>query len=247
MTDRRWPRSMRGRADRLGVSIGDTLTLSVLGAPLQVRIASLRRVDRAALDLDFPVLLSPFAAPPPHREIAAVWIAPAAGDDAARTLRSKLSDAFPDAPVVEVAEITGFLADAADGMGRALAGLAAATGVAAIFVLTGAIAAGRRRRLREAVLLKTVGATRRQTLASAAIEFALIGGISALAALVLGNLAAWGATASLIEYRPVIWGRAAMAVRGGGRARGGGPCRHKLGPVAADGTDAAAGVRHGAP
>ena len=54
-------------ARRLGLDIGDTLTLSVLGAPLQARVTNLRRVDRAALDLDFPILLSPFATPPPHR------------------------------------------------------------------------------------------------------------------------------------------------------------------------------------
>ena len=191
-------------ARRLGVDIGDTLTLDVLGAPLKGRIASLRQVDRAGLGLDFPILLSPFAAPPPHREIAAVWIAPATRTAAARDLRAALSQAFPRAPVVLVAEVMAFLQIAVDGATRVLAGMTAATGIAAFLVLTGAVAASRRRRLREAVLLKVVGATRRQVLVATAIEFALIGLAAALAALVLGNLAAWASVASIIDFRPAV-------------------------------------------
>ncbi|MBT6283688.1 MAG: FtsX-like permease family protein, partial [Rhodospirillaceae bacterium] len=191
-------------ARRLGVDIGDTLTLDVLGAPLKGRIASLRQVDRAGLGLDFPILLSPFAAPPPHREIAAVWIAPATRTAAARDLRAALSQAFPGAPVVLVAEVMAFLQIAVDGATRVLAGMTAATGIAAFLVLTGAVADSRRRRLREAVLLKVVGATRRQVLVATAIEFALIGLAAALAALVLGNLAAWASVASIIDFRPAV-------------------------------------------
>jgi putative ABC transport system permease protein len=221
-----WPRDYVGpplvsldawAAGRLGVGIGDTLTFDVLGKPLQGRIANLRRVDRAGLDLDFPVLLSPLAEPPPHREIAAVWTAPSAGPDAARNLRAELSRAFPEAPTVLVGEVMAFLTMAVDGVGRALMALSAATGVAAVLVLIGAVAASLRRRLREAIVLKVLGATRRQVLAATAIELALIGLIAALAAILLGNLAAWGATASLIDFRPELaavfpWLAAAVAL-----------------------------------
>ncbi len=204
-------------ARRFDVGIGDTLTFDVMGEPLRGRIANLRRLDRAGLGLDFPILLSPFAEPPPHREIAAVWIAPSAGPDAARDLRAELSRAFPEAPTVLVAEVTEFLEKAVGGVGTALGGMSAATGVAAFLVLTGSVAASRRRRLREAILLKVVGATRGQVLAATAIEFALIGLMGALAALVLGNLAAWASVASLIEFRPAFtavlpWLAAAVAL-----------------------------------
>lgn len=221
-----WPKDHAGpplvsldarAARRLGVGIGDTLTLDVLGKPLRARIANLRRVDLAGLGLDFPILLSPFAEPPPHREIAAVWTAPAAGPDAARDLRAALSRAFPEAPTVLVAEVTAFLETAVGGVGTALGGLSSATGVAAFLVLAGAAAASRRRRLREAILLKVVGATRRQVLVVTAIEFALIGLMAALAALAFGNLAAWASVASLVDMRPVSaavlpWLAAAVAL-----------------------------------
>jgi putative ABC transport system permease protein len=193
-------------ARRLGIGIGDTLTLDVLGTPLRGRIASLRRVDRAGLGLDFPILLSPFAELPAHREIAAVWTTPSSRPEAARDLRAELSRAFPEAPSVLVAEVMAFLEAVVGGAGRVLGGMSAATGIAAFLVLTGAVAASRRRRLREAILLKVVGATRGQVLAATAIEFALIGVMAALAALVLGNLAAWASIASFIEFRPAFAG-----------------------------------------
>jgi len=204
-------------ARRLGVGIGDSLTLDVPGAPLRGRIASLRRVDRAGLGLDFPILLSPFAAPPPHREIATVWTVPSAGPQAVRDLRAGLSRAFPEAAGVLVAEVVSFLEAVLVGAGRLLGAMSAATGIAAFLVLAGAIAASRRRRLREAILLKVVGATRRQVLAATAIEFALTGLMGALAALVLGNLAAWAMIGSLIGFRPAFatilpWLAAAVAV-----------------------------------
>lgn len=191
-------------ARRLGVGIGDTLTLDVLGKPLRGKIANLRRVDRAGLGLDFPILLSMLDEPPPHREIAAAWTAPSAAPDIARLLRAELTRAFPEAPTVLVAEVMAFLEMAVDGVGRTLVALSAATGVAAFLVLIGAVAASRRRRLREAIVLKVLGGTRRQVLAATAIEFAIIGLVAALAALVLGNLAAWVSIASLIDFRPVL-------------------------------------------
>ncbi len=191
-------------ARRLSVGIGDTLSLDVLGTPLQGRIASLRRIDRAGLGLDFPILLSPFATPPPHREIAAIWTDPSAGPDALRELRATMTRTFPGAPAVLVAEVTAVVETAVAGAGRVLAGMSAATGLAALLVLAGAVAASRRRRLREAILLKVVGATRRQVLAATAIEFALIGLVAALAGLLLGNLAAWASIANLIDFHPAL-------------------------------------------
>ncbi len=191
-------------ARRFDVGLGDTLTLDVLGKPLRAKIANLRRVDRAGLGLDFPILLSPLAEPPPHREIAAVWTAPAAEPDIARDLRAALSLAFPEAPTVLVAEVMAFIETAVDGAGRTLVALSAATGVAAFLVLIGAVVASRRRRLREAIVLKVLGATRRQVLVATAIELALIGFMAGLAALALGNLAAWVSIAGLIDFRPVL-------------------------------------------
>lgn len=187
-------------AHKLGVTVGDSLTLTVLGKPVQARIANLRTVDWAGLDLDFPVLLSPPSDPPPHREIAALWVAP----EAAVRVKSELAEAFPETPTILVDEVIRFLQGVADHAATLLTAVSAATGLAALPVLGGAVAASRRRRTRESVLLKTLGATRRQALGIAAIEFGLIGLAAATAALLLGNLAAWAAIGDFAIFRPAL-------------------------------------------
>ena len=188
-------------AEKLGVTVGDLLTLNVLGEPLEGRIANLRRVDWAGLDLDFPILLSPPADPPPHREVAALWLR----DEAAlETVRAALAGAFPESPTIEVAEVIGFLAGVAARGGEMMTALAAASGFAALLVLAGAVLAGQRRRAQEAVLLKMLGATRRQLAVAALLEYALIAAAAGLAALLLGNLAAWAAIGGWLDFRPAL-------------------------------------------
>jgi putative ABC transport system permease protein len=59
-------------------------------------------------------------------------------------------------------------------------------------VLIGAVAGTRRQRIREGVLLKTLGATRRQVMRIALAEYASLGILSAIASLGLATAAAWG-------------------------------------------------------
>ncbi len=59
-------------------------------------------------------------------------------------------------------------------------------------VLAGAVAAGQRRRMAEAIILKTLGATRRQIRAAWLVEFGAIGAVAGLLAAVVGTAASWG-------------------------------------------------------
>ncbi|MEQ8252255.1 MAG: FtsX-like permease family protein [Oceanibaculum nanhaiense] len=221
-----WPADYKGPpllsvdarvAEKLRVTVGDLLTLNVLGEPLEGRIANLRRVDWAGLGLDFPILLSPPADPPPHREIAALWLSDGAEEAALAALRTALAGAFPESPTIEVAEVIGFLAGVAARGGQVMTALAAASGFAALLVLAGAVLAGRRRRAREAVLLKMLGATRWQLAAATLLEYGLIAVAAGLAALLLGNLAAWAAIGGWLDFRPalgsaLVWLAGAVAV-----------------------------------
>ena len=185
------PASLDTGCDTLGLDIGDTLTLSVLGSASQARVTNLRRVDRAALDLDFPTCCRPSRprrrtgrSPPcgPHHPPV-----PMATD-----LRGKISQAFPEAPVVVVSEITAFLVKSADRLGRALGGLAAATGLAAFLAPHGYGCRQPTPMPSRGNSAETVGATRRQTLGANGIEFTIIALVAAVAALVLGNLRVGG-------------------------------------------------------
>ncbi len=181
-------------ADRLGVGVGDTLTLNILGRPRTVEIANLRRIDWTNLGLDFPILLSPPAEPPPHTEVAAVWAAPGAIAPVVAAAR----EAFPETPPIRVAPVLAALSEMLAGATQALSLTSGVTVAAALLVLAGSVAAGYRRRVREMVLLKVVGARPRQLVAACALEFALLGAAAASLACLLGTAIAWAVVSRIM-------------------------------------------------
>ena len=97
-------------------------------------------------------------------------------------------------PSVSVIEVRGVLGQVRDLVGQVAAAIAAAAGVAVaagIAVLIGAIAAAREARTYDAVILRTLGATRAQLLAAQALEYALLGALVTFVALALGLGGAW--------------------------------------------------------
>lgn len=219
-----WPADHRGSplasldaevAGKLGIELGDTLTLILLGRPVEVTVANLRRVDWTRLALDFPILLSPPAEPPPHGEVAAVW----APDAALSAIEAAVLTALPETPPIRIAPVLASLSAMVEGAGRALTAAAGVTVVAALLVLAGSIAAGYRRRLREMVLLKVVGARPRQLFAACLAEFLLLGLATAAVASCLGSAAAWAVGRRIMPDRwvflpqvPLLLSLAALAV-----------------------------------
>ena len=191
-------------AGRLGIKIGDTLTLSIEGKPFKARVANLRDVARTALHLDFPILLSPFSKPPPHKEIGAIWTKPKAGPDIVEKLRRDLSRTFPDTPAILVADIIAFLTRITDKVGTLFNWVALIVGISAILVSAGVVTATRRYRLKEAVVLRTLGASRGQILTATVIELTVTGVVAGLAALIIGNIGIWAAAGELINFQPIF-------------------------------------------
>jgi putative ABC transport system permease protein len=90
------------------------------------------------------------------------------------------------------------------------------TVLAGILVLAGAIAAGHRARLYDAVVLKVLGATRGRLALVYTIEYGLLGGLAGFAALFAGTLAAWAVAYWVLEIPFVFDGRAlAFTILGG--------------------------------
>jgi len=72
--------------------------------------------------------------------------------------------------------------------------------LAGILVLAGAAAAGHRRRVYDAVVLKVLGATRGRVLAAYAIEYGLLGAATAVIAGFVGTLAAWAVVTRMMQF-----------------------------------------------
>jgi putative ABC transport system permease protein len=172
-----------------GVRLGDSICVNVLGRDLDLRVASLRDVAWRSFGLNFTLVASPgLLARAPHTHIATVR-ADAAVQGA--VLRD-VTDAFPNITGILVADVLAAVAALLGQIGAALAATGSLTLAAGALVLAGAVAAGQRRRIREAVILKTLGATRAQVRATWLVEFGLLGATAGLLAAAVGTAASWG-------------------------------------------------------
>ncbi len=204
------------QAAEMGLKLGDSVTINVLGRDLTATIASLRDVHFDTMGINFLMILDPAALTgAPHSDIATVYATPAAE----APLLSAVGDAFPNVTGIGVREAIARVAGALDGIAAATRWAAAATLSTGLVVLVGAAAAGERRRAYEAAVLKTIGATRGRILASFALRAALTGAAAGVVAVVAGGLAGWVVTRFVMEgdFRFAV-GNALAIVAGGAAA-----------------------------
>ncbi|MEA2920585.1 MAG: putative transport system permease protein [Bradyrhizobium sp.] len=178
-------------ADGLGLRIGDEIVVNVLGRDIRATIGNLRTVDWQGLGINFVLVFSPNAfTGAPHSHIATLTEShpDAAGD--ARIIKS-VADAFPMVTSVRVREALETIGTVVTNLVLAIRGASAVTLISAILVLGGALAAGHRHRVYDAVILKTLGATRARLLGAYAMEYLMIGLATAIFGAVAGSVAAW--------------------------------------------------------
>ena len=179
-------------AKKLGLKLGDSVTVNILGRNVTARIANLREVKWESLALNFVLVFSPNTlAGAPHNLLATVTLPKDASLAAEAKLARDLGRAFPATTAIRVK-------DAIDAFGvifnRVMVAVRAAGSVtllAGALVLAGALATAQRRRIKQAVILKTLGATRRRILVSHLLEYLILALLTSLIALLIGSVAAW--------------------------------------------------------
>jgi putative ABC transport system permease protein len=178
-------------ADRLKLKIGDEIAVNVLGRDITARISNLRNVDWQGLGINFVLVFSPNAfkgAPHSHVATLSETHPDPAGD--ARIIK-QVADAFPMVTSVRVREALETIGTVVTNLVLAIRGASAVTLISAILVLGGALAAGHRHRVYDAVILKTLGATRARLLGAYALEYLMIGLATAVFGVIAGSIAAW--------------------------------------------------------
>ncbi|HXP97022.1 MAG TPA: FtsX-like permease family protein [Telmatospirillum sp.] len=185
-----------GIAKGFGLTVGETITVNVLGREITAAVANLREIDWSSLSMNFTFILTPQAlAGAPSTYIATVQT-PAGRESA---VERAITAALPNASSIRVKEALELVKAVVTNAGMAIRGAALVTLVAGALVLAGAIAAGRQRRTREAVLLKVLGARRADLLQALVLEFALLGTATAVLAAILGSLAAWAVLVHVLK------------------------------------------------
>ncbi len=188
-------------AEELGLKIGDTVTVNVLGRNITAKIANFRQVQWETLAINFVMVFSPNTfAGAPHSWLATLTDANAAPEQEANVLRT-VTQTFPAVTSVRVKDAIEVANDLISQLAVAIRWAASVGLLAAILVLAGALAAGNRARQHDAVVLKTLGATRLTLIRAFIYEYALLGLATAVFALGAGGLAAWFVVVKLMNLQ----------------------------------------------
>jgi len=190
-------------AEGLGLRIGDEIVVNVLGRNISARIANLRDVDWQSLGINFVLVFSPNTfRGAPHTHMATLTFAHN-GNGAERATEERLirdvAATYPSVSSVRVREALDAIGAIVKNLVLAVRGASVVTLLSAALVLGGALAAGHRHRVYDAVILKTLGATRRRLLAAYAIEYLLLAAATAAFGVLAGALSAWAIVTELMH------------------------------------------------
>ncbi|MEM6476505.1 MAG: FtsX-like permease family protein [Pseudomonadota bacterium] len=209
----------RDAAEALGLEVGDYLTIGVLGTERSTRIANVREIDWESMGFNFALVFSPNAlADAPHNLAATIELSEDGNAQARGALLRDLVQEFPSSSVIETGDVLEEARTILEQVGLATLAAAAVAVLAGLAVLMGAIAAARAARTYDTVVLRVLGASRRQVLMMQLAEYGLIAAALALVALGLGSTLAWVIITQLFEFDWLPdWG-AVLAVLGIGLA-----------------------------
>ncbi|MVZ96514.1 FtsX-like permease family protein [Sphingorhabdus sp. IMCC26285] len=201
-----WPANYKGPplisleaevAATLGLKVGDSMTVSLLGVEVPAKIASLRTVKWDNFGLNYVMVFSPGSLDAaPHNMVATLTVS----KKAERILAKAIPPAFPSASLIEVGEVTAQITTLLTQMAQAIAAAASIAILAGIAVLVGAIAAARQSRIYDSVIMKMLGSSRGQILGAQALEYGILAIILGLLSLALGMAAAWYVVVQIFDF-----------------------------------------------
>jgi putative ABC transport system permease protein len=180
----------KGIADTLRVGLGDELQFEIQGVPLTTRIASLRKVDWQRVQPNFFVVFPEGVLESAPQFFAVV--ARAESNQAAANLQRAVVERFPNVSAIDLSLILATLNSILAKVSAAMRFIAFFTIITGFAVLASAVLGSRAQRLRESILLRTLGAPRAQILGVIAAEYLLLGVTAGLAGAILGVAATWG-------------------------------------------------------
>ncbi|MEY2707279.1 MAG: hypothetical protein RI905_1031 [Pseudomonadota bacterium] len=176
-----------GIAKTLQLKLGDQLMFDIAGLNVQAKITSIRQLDWGSMRVNFFAILPPTL----MSEMPQTWITAyrqTPSKDKQLPIDIALVAKFPNITVVDVESALNQVQDVLDRLSAAIELLFLFTIAAGVLVLGAALGATQDERLKDAALLKTLGASRTQIQKSFFTELLVIGLIS-------GSLAGGGAVA----------------------------------------------------
>ncbi|WDR06306.1 FtsX-like permease family protein [Devosia rhodophyticola] len=180
----------------LGLTLGDTMEMNILGRPITLTIASFRAIDWRAPTFNFRIILSPgIIDKAPQSYMGTIKVA----EDAGPTVEQQLVEAFPLLTFIPVGDAIARAQSILQSLIQAVALVSGLALVAGVLVLAGALSVGRSQREADAVVMKVLGATRRDVISAFLLEYLLLGALATVLATIIAGLGAWAVSQFLLE------------------------------------------------
>jgi putative ABC transport system permease protein len=178
-----------GIAKDLRVAVGDEIVFDVQGIPLRTKIASVREVDWRRVQPNFFVVFPRGCL----EEAPAFHVMTLRVDSPVQSaaLQREVVQKFPNVSAIDLTLILQTVETILNKISFVIRFMALFTVMTGLLVLTGAILTGRFQRIRESILLRTLGASRAQILNILVIEYLCLGVLSALTGILLAVTASW--------------------------------------------------------
>ena len=179
-------------AEGLGLKLGDTITVSVLGRGVTAKIANMRKVDWDSLAINFVMVFSPNTLKDaPHNILATLTLPEATREAREGAMIQELSEAMPNITALRVRDAIDAFREIAEKIMAAIEASGGVTLLAGAIVLAGGLSTAQTRRVRDAVIFKTLGATRARILSAHFIEYGVLALATGIIAAGLGTFGAW--------------------------------------------------------
>jgi putative ABC transport system permease protein len=194
-----------GIATELGVKPGDEIGFDVQGMPVRTRVASLREVNWRRPQPNFFMLFPRgVLEDAPSMNVLMTRV-----DSSAQSalLQREVIKAFPNVSVIDLSLILETVDAIVGKISFVIRFMALFTVATGILVMAGALVSSHFQRVRESILLRTLGASRAQIWRILAVEYLALGGLAAVTGLLLALAAAWALAAFVFKapFAPPLW------------------------------------------
>jgi putative ABC transport system permease protein len=198
----------RGIAETLNLTIGDELEFEVQGVPLRAQVGSIREVDWQRVQPNFFVVF-PEGVLEAAPQFYAIVTRTDSSELSARVQRAVV-ERFPNVSMIDLTLVLSTLDSILGRVSSAIRFVALFSILTGLSVLASAVLSSRSQRIKESILLRTLGAARGQILGTIVAEYFFLGVISGTTGAFLGIAASWGLsfyfleTAASISPAPVV-------------------------------------------
>lgn len=173
----------------MGVKLGDTMTVRILGEDITAKITSARRIDYSSFQLNFAMILSPGIIEEfPNTNLATVYLDKESDQEAALTQR--IAQEFPQVTAIRTKEVIGLVQTIMNHVATALRVTVGISLIAGLLVLSSALSATIKQRMYDIAILKVLGARQSDILKSCSAEWLLLALITSVIASIIGTFAA---------------------------------------------------------